>query len=178
MGDKVLKARAIDDRAGVAVLIALLKMEAEYDFYATFTVQEEIGTRGAVTAAFTVDPEVAIILEATTAADLEGVPEEKQVCRLGCGPAVSFMDKGNLYSRKLYEYALSCGAKCQSKTLVAGGNNSRSFALSGKGVETAVISLPCRYIHSPSCVANLDDFDAMLPLAKKMLEAVAGGEIL
>ncbi len=178
MGESVLKARAIDDRAGVAVLISLLKMEAEYDFYATFTVQEEVGTRGAATAAFRVDPEVAIVLEATTSADLEGIPEEKQVCQLGNGPAVSFMDKGNLYSRRLYEYALSCGENCQSKTFVSGGNNSRSFALSKEGVETAVISLPCRYIHSPSCVASLDDFDAMLPLAKKMLEAVAGGEIL
>lgn len=178
LGDKNLKARAIDDRAGVACLISLLKQDAEFDFYATFTVQEEVGTRGAATAAFTVEPDVAIVLEATTAADLEGIGAENMVCRLGDGPAVSFMDKGNLYSKNIYDYALFCGEKCQSKNLVAGGNNSRSFALSRSGVATAVISLPCRYIHSPSCVANLEDFDGMLPLAKKLLEAVAGGEVL
>ena len=177
MGD-CLKARAIDDRAGVAVIISLLKQEAEYDFYATFTVQEEVGTRGAQTAAFALSPDVAITLEATTAADLEGVSEDKQVCRLGDGPAVSFMDKGNLYTRSLYDFAISCGEKCQPKAYVSGGNNSRAFALSGEGAATLAVSLPCRYIHSPSCVASLKDFDAMLPLTKKLLEAVAGGEVL
>ena len=177
MGD-CLKARAIDDRAGVAVIISLLKQEAEYDVYATFTVQEEVGTRGAQTAAFALSPDVAITLEATTAADLEGVSEDKQVCRLGDGPAVSFMDKGNLYTRSLYDFAISCGEKCQPKAYVSGGNNSRAFALSGEGAATLAVSLPCRYIHSPSCVASLKDFDAMLPLTKKLLEAVAGGEIL
>lgn len=177
MGD-CLKARAIDDRAGVAVIISLLKQEAEYDFHATFTVQEEVGTRGAQTAAFALSPDVAITLEATTAADLEGVSEDKQVCRLGDDPAVSFMDKGNLYTRTLYDFAISCGEKCQPKAYVSGGNNSRAFALSGEGAATLAVSLPCRYIHSPSCVASLKDFDAMLPLTKKLLEAVAGGEIL
>ena len=177
MGD-CLKARAIDDRAGVAVIISLLKQEAEYDFHATFTVQEEVGTRGAQTAAFALSPDVAIPLEATTAADLEGVSEDKQVCRLGDGPAVSFMDKGNLYTRSLYDFAISCGEKCQPKAYVSGGNNSRAFALSGEGATTLAVSLPCRYIHSPSCVASLKDFDAMLPLTKKLLEAVAGGEVL
>lgn len=177
MGD-CLKARAIDDRAGVAVIISLLKQEAEYDFHATFTVQEEVGTRGAQTAAFALSPDVAITLEATTAADLEGVSEDKQVCRLSDGPAVSFMDKGNLYTRTLYDFAISCGEKCQPKAYVSGGNNSRAFALSGEGAATLAVSLPCRYIHSPSCVASLKDFDAMLPLTKKLLEAVAGGEIL
>lgn len=177
MGDR-LKARAIDDRAGVACLISLLKREAEYDFYVTFTVQEEIGSRGAQTAAFGLDAEVAIALEATTAADLEGVAEEKQVCRLSKGPAVSFMDKGNLYTRSLYDFALSCGEKCQPKAYIAGGNNSRAFALSKEGFSTLAISLPCRYLHSPSCVADLTDFEAMLPLCERLLCAIAGGEVL
>lgn len=178
LGDSLLKARAIDDRAGVACIIALLRQEAEYDFYATFTVQEELGTRGAITAAYAVEPEVAILLEATTAGDLHGVPEEKQVCHLGGGPVLSFMDKGNLYTKALYDYAISCGEKVQTKEFVSGGNNSRAFALSKSGVMTAAVSLPCRYIHSPSCVANLDDFDAMVALSKKMLTAISGGEVL
>ncbi|MBQ9768839.1 MAG: M42 family peptidase [Clostridia bacterium] len=177
MGDR-LKARAIDDRAGVACLITLLKQDAEYDFYATFTVQEEVGTRGAQTAAFAVEPDVSISLEATTAADLEGVSEDKRVCKLGEGPAVSFMDKGNLYTRALYDFAVSCGEKCQPKAYVSGGNNSRAFALSREGSSTLAVSLPCRYIHSPSCVADLTDLEAMLPLCKRLLCAIAGGEVL
>lgn len=177
MGDRI-KARAIDDRAGVAVMLSLLKQEAEYDFYATFTVQEEVGTRGAQTAAFGLEPEVALLLEATTAADLEGVSEDKRVCVLGEGPAVSFMDKGNLYTRALYDLAISCGEKCQPKAYVSGGNNSRAFALSREGASTLAISLPCRYIHSPSCVADLTDLSAMLTLVKRLLEATAGGEVL
>lgn len=177
MRDRI-KARGIDDRAGVACLITLLKQEAPYDFYATFTVQEEVGCRGAQTAAYTVEPDVAISLEATTATDLHGVADEKTVCRLGYGPAVSFMDKGNLYDRKLYDFALRSGLKCQPKSYVSGGNNSRAFALSKSGAATAVISLPCRYIHSPSCVADMTDFDAMLPLCKAMLSAAASGEVL
>ncbi len=178
LGENRLRARAIDDRAGVACLISLLKKEAEYDFYATFTVQEEVGTIGAQTAAFAVEPDVSIALEATTAADLEGVAEENRVCVLGKGPAVSFMDKGNLYTRTLYDFAIGCGEKCQPKAYVSGGNNSRAFALSKSGANTAVISLPCRYIHSPSCVADLTDFEAMLPLCEKMLYAIASGEVL
>ena len=174
MGNRI-KARAVDDRAGVACLITLLKQESPFDFYATFTVQEEVGCRGAQTAAFAVDPDVAIALEATTAADLHGVGEEKQVCVLGGGPAVSFMDKGNLYDRAIYDFAINSGLPCQPKAFVAGGNNSRAFALSKEGAATAVISLPCRYIHSPSCVADLDDFDAMLPLCKALLKFAAMG---
>ncbi len=178
MGENIIRARAIDDRAGVACLIELLKSEAEFDFYATFTVQEEVGTRGAVTAAFAVEPDAAIILEATTAADLNGIPDEKQVCRLGSGPAVSFMDKGTLYNRRLYDLSVNSGLSCQTKEYVSGGNNSRAFSLSKEGVPTAVISLPCRYIHSPSCVADLRDFENMLPLARFMLNKIAGGAVL
>lgn len=177
MGDRI-KARAIDDRAGVACLIAMLKKDSEYDFYATFTVQEEVGCRGARTAAYSVDPDAAIVLEATTAADLHDVGEENRVCVLGDGPAVSFMDKATLYDRKLFNAALESGLKCQIKQYVSGGNNSGAIHLSKCGVPTIAISLPCRYIHSPSCVADINDLNAMLSLAEEMLSKLAGGEIL
>ncbi len=175
LGEDRVMARAIDDRAGVAVLINLLKSEAEFDFYATFTVQEEVGTRGAKTAAFTVNPDYAVVLEATTAADLHGAAEDKTVCHLGGGPAISFMDNGTLYSKKLYETAINSGICCQTKTLVAGGNNSRAISLSGSGVEVVAVSLPCRYIHSPSCVADLGDLENTLLLAKYLLLKLANG---
>ena len=176
MGNRI-KARSIDDRAGVATLIRLLCQPSEYDFYATFSVQEEIGCRGAGTASFSVDPDFAIVLEATTAADLHGVSEEDRVCVLGDGPAISFMDKATLYDRKLFEAVKDTGLKYQIKSKVAGGNNSGAIHLAKCGVPTLALSLPCRYIHSPSCVADLNDLDDMFILAQKMINNIASGQI-
>lgn len=170
--------RALDDRVGVAVIMKLLKEEAEYDFYATFTIQEEVGCRGAKTAAFSVDPDGAIILEATTAADLHDVSDDKRVCVLGDGPAVSFMDRSTLYDKRLYDTAINSGIKCQPKAAVAGGNNSGAVHLTRGGVPTIAISVPCRYIHSPSSVCNLEDIRGMYSLAKYMLSKMASGEVL
>ena len=144
LSDTVIKAKAIDDRVGVAILIALLKEESEYDFYATFTVGEEVGLRGAKTATFAVNPDAAICIEATTAADISGVSDENKVCSLGSGPAVSFMDRATVYDRKLYKTAISSDIKCQTKAAVTGGNNSGSIHLSGSGVATLALSRPCR----------------------------------
>ena len=178
LSDNTIKSRAIDDRAGVAVLISLLKEEAEYDFYATFTVQEELGCRGALTAAFAVAPDAAIVLEATTAADLHGVSSDNKICKLGQGPAISIIDHGTLYDKRLVSAALNSGIKCQIKEKLAGGNNSGVIHLSRSGCPTLAISLPCRYIHSPSSVANLSDLENMYLLAKKLVFDVAGGKIL
>ena len=113
MGNKI-KAKAIDDRAGCAILISLLTKDSDYDFYATFSVEEEVGLRGAKAAAFTVEPDSAIVLEATTAADIAGVEPSKRVCVLGDGPAVSFMDRATVYDREYYDAALKSGIKSQA----------------------------------------------------------------
>ena len=169
--------KALDDRIGCALLITLIKEESEYDFYATFTVQEEVGLRGAKTAAFAVEPQSAIVLEATTAADIADVPEDKRVCSLGQGPAVSFMDNATVYDRDYYTAALESGIKCQPKAAVAGGNNSGAVHLSREGVRTIAILVPCRYIHSASCVANRDDISNALSLCKYMISGICGGTI-
>ena len=174
---KNIKAKAIDNRVGCAVLIELLKSYNEYDFYATFTTGEEIGTRGAKTAAFTVAPDYAIVLEATTASDISGSSEANRVCALGEGPVISFMDNGTLYDRNLYNAALLSGVKCQPKTAVAGANNSAAIHLSKSGVKTIAISVPCRYIHSSGSVANADDIVGVLELAQVMLSKIGAGEI-
>lgn len=169
--------KALDDRIGCAILLELLENDSEYDFYATFTVQEEIGLRGAKTATFTVNPDCAIVLEATTAADIADVADENTVCRLGKGPAVSFMDRATVYDRKFYNAALNSGITCQPKAAVAGGNNSGAVHLSREGVRTIAISVPCRYIHTASCVADENDINRALELAKYMLYGIASGEI-
>lgn len=176
MGDKI-KAKAIDDRIGCAVLITLLKQESDYDFYACFSVQEEVGLRGARTASYGVNPQSAIVLEATTAADIAGVDFKDSVCNLGKGAAVSFMDNATVYDREYYKAALNSGIPCQPKRAVAGGNNSGAVHLSREGVRTLAISVPCRYIHSASSVADTRDFDSALSLARFMINGICGGEI-
>ncbi len=176
MGENI-KAKALDDRIGCAVLITLLKEDAEYDFWAVFSTQEEIGTRGARVATFAINPDFALILEATTAADIAGISDDKSVCNLGNGPVVSFMDHATAYDRDLYNAALNSGLKVQPKRAVAGGNNAGAVHLSREGVRTLAISLPCRYIHSPSCVANINDMEAMLSLTKYMLNGILSGDI-
>ena len=176
LGTKI-KAKAIDDRAGCLVLLDLLKMDSDYDFYATFTVQEELGTRGAKTATFAVNPDFSLVLEATTAADIDGVSDSDKVCVLGNGPAVSFMDTGTVYDRALYNVALQSGITCQVKASVTGGNNSRSVQQCRDGVRTLALSVPCRYIHSPSCVADMNDIKAEFELTKYMINKICSGEI-
>lgn len=175
--DGKIISKALDDRIGCALLITLLKEESEYDFYASFSVQEELGLRGAKTAAYAINPESAIVLEATTAADTAGVEEEKTVCKLGKGPAVSFMDGATVYDRNYYNAALNSNISCQPKAAVSGGNNSGVIHLSREGVRTVVISVPCRYIHSCSSVADINDCQNALKLSKYILNGICSGEI-
>ena len=117
------------------------------------------------------------MLEATTAADTADVPEQGMVCRLGQGPAVSFMDRATVYDRAYYEAALKSGIKCQPKAAVAGGNNSGSLHLSRGGVRTLALSVPCRYIHSPSSIADMNDIENTERLAEYMINGICSGRI-
>lgn len=176
-GDGFIKGKAIDDRAGCLVLMEMINGEPEYDAWYVFSVQEEIGTRGAAAAAFTVAPDIAFVLESTTACDIAGVSGAKKVCELGKGAVVSYMDNGAIYDRELYSLAMKTASEneipVQTKTLIAGGNDSRSIHVSRGGVRTCAISVPCRYLHSPSCVIKESDFNAVKQLAEKMLSAAA-----
>ena len=175
-GDGFVKGKAIDDRAGCLIMMDMINGEPEYDAWYAFTVQEEVGTRGAKAAAFTVAPDIAIVLETTTACDIAGTSGAKRVCELGKGAVVSYMDRGTVYDRKLYslafETAKANNIPVQTKTLVAGGNDSGAIHVSAGGVCTCAISVPCRYLHSPSCVIKLSDLEAVKKLAEKMLSAV------
>lgn len=162
------KARALDDRAGCALLLELVREVPPYDLVLAFTTQEEVGLRGATTAAYTAQPQMAVVVEATTAADVAGVPEDRQVCRMGGGAVVSFMDKRTLYDRELYnrimDLAAEHGIAVQPKTMVAGGNDAGAIQSARGGVRVAAVSLPCRYIHSPSCVLSEKDVEQTLAL--------------
>ena len=173
-GDKKICSKAIDDRFGCATLIRMIECENEFDLYFAFLVQEEIGLRGAGAAAFSVSPDYAIVLEATTASDIAGVSGSKKVCSLGKGAVVSFMDRTTAYDRKLFkkafELAESKDIKAQVKTATTGGNDAGVIHKSVGGVKTLTVSLPCRYIHSGTSVACVDDIESCFELAVALSE--------
>lgn len=172
-GDHKIKGKALDDRVGCAILVDLIRSELPYDAYFSFSVQEEIGLRGAATAAYGIDPDYAIVLETTTAADIIDVPDHKKVCRLGNGAAVSFMDGATLYSKELFDTAFRVagekGIRIQPKTVIAGGNNAGSIHKTRAGIKTVTINTPCRYLHSPSCVCDTRDIGSVRQLAEALL---------
>ena len=175
----VLRGKALDDRAGCAMMIEMLRSELEYDTTFVFNVQEEIGLRGSRVSAFTVAPDAAIVLESTTAGDLAGVPAEKRVCSVGGGAVVSFMDRATIYDREFYELAFrtaeECGAAVQPKLAVAGGNDAGAIHASRGGVRTLAVSLPCRYLHAPAGMITKADYESALRLTMALAEKIAGG---
>ena len=175
-GNNRIKSKAIDDRAGCALMLRLIEEEPEYDTFFVFNVQEEIGLRGSTVSAFSLQPDIAIVLEATTAADIDGADGAAKVCTINGGPVVSFMDRSTMYDKELYKTAFETakenGIKCQTKSMIAGGNDSGAIHISGKGVRTIAVSLPCRYLHSPSCVISKQDFDDAYRLVKLMMKRV------
>ena len=176
-GNNKIKAKAIDDRFGCAVMLKMMESDLEYDTYFAFLVQEEVGCRGAGPAVFSVRPDYAIVLEATTASDIAFVSKENTVCRQGDGAVVSFMDRSTVYDMELFKGAFALaeekGIKIQPKTTVAGGNDAGTIHKSCEGVRTIAISLPCRYIHSGTCIADKADMNACYELAKALNEVYA-----
>lgn len=173
-GDDCIISKAIDDRVGCALLLYLLQQDMPYDFTAAFFVQEEIGLRGSKVGTYTVAPEYALVLEATTAADLPGTEEDAKVCSLGKGPVISFMDRNTIYDSEMVQLAFSvgkaCHIPCQTKSRIAGGNDAGVIHTSRGGVRTLAVSLPCRYLHSPSSVASMRDIDAFTQLLPQLVE--------
>lgn len=178
-GDGLLCAKAIDDRLGCAVLLMLMQEQPPVDTWFVFTVQEEVGLRGSATAAYALNPDLCLIIEGTTAADLAEVPAHKQVCALRKGPVLPFMDRGTIYDADLFamlrDAAKARGIPWQTKHMVAGGTDAGRIHLSRTGVRTVGIAAPVRYIHSPVSVAAISDMQDVLKLAGAFLEELAAG---
>ena len=166
--------KAIDDRIGCAVMLELLREELPVDSCFAFTVQEEIGSRGAFGAAFRLKPEIAMVLEGTSAADVLGRRNDARICVPLKGPVLSLADKGTVYDRGLFRLLRSLaeerGIGWQVKTRLAGSTDAKAFQATGAGCRVCGISAPLRYIHSPSNVGNVKDFEAMKTLARAFLE--------
>lgn len=168
--------KAIDDRFGCLVLIELIRSELAYDIWFSFVVQEEVGLRGAKAAAFTINPDSAIVVEATTAADIPYADNEKKVCCVGNGAVVSFMDRATIYDKQYYQMAMQAakeqGVKAQTKTMIAGGNDAGVIHSSRGGVRTIAVSVPCRYLHASSSLISVEDAEAVYAVVKAVAEKI------
>lgn len=176
-GSGMLKAKAIDDRVGCAILIKLLEEDLPMDCTFVFTVQEEVGTRGAFGSAFSITPEIAMVLEGTTAADNPALDEHCQVCWPGKGPVISWMDGSAVYDRDLFELLRDLADRnnvpWQMKHYLAGGTDAGAIQRTKDGVRVTGISAAVRYLHAPSSVASISDMEHMLTLARLFIAAVA-----
>ncbi|NIQ39544.1 MAG: M20/M25/M40 family metallo-hydrolase [Proteobacteria bacterium] len=164
--------KALDDRVGCAVLIQSLeyfsKNRPDFSVIANFAVSEEVGYRGAKTASYEIRPDVALVVEGTTGADTPGTPEHKCPARLSKGPAISVADKSIIVNPAFVTFIEQAANKLkipwQHKAPLSGGTDAGAIHLSRGGVLTGIISIPCRYIHSPSSVVDLRDYEHAVAL--------------
>ncbi len=175
LGEHKISAPYLDNTLGCAILLEVLQKlgETEYDVYFVFTAQEEVGLRGAKTAAFGIAPKFALAVDVTDTGDL---PETNIVMetKLGGGAAVKIMDQSIVCHPKMVAALKDCAEKngiaYQSEVLTAGGTDAGAIHLSGSGVITGGVSIPVRYIHSPCETADLRDCDAAVKLLRCVLE--------
>ncbi|AGB41318.1 peptidase family protein [Halobacteroides halobius DSM 5150] len=181
LGAKTAKGKAFDDRIGCAALIELLQEDYNLPLYAVFTAQEEVGTRGASIAAYNINPDLALVLEGTTASDVPGSEEEDYSTSLGQGPAFTVQDGSVIPHKtivnKLIEIAEKEKINYQFRRSTAAGNDAGAIHLTREGIPSGVISVPCRYIHSPVSLVNLDDYQRTIKLTKLFCQEVAKGGI-
>lgn len=184
VGDKILRGKSFDDRVGCSLLIDVLQAGPyPVEVLAAFTVQEEIALRGARVAAQTLKPDVAIALEGTTAhdvpdpmADPDDERQSNPACRLGDGPVLTVMDRSLIVDPRLLNFlratARANGIPFQLKTALGGGTDAGSIHTANSGAPSAVISMPCRYIHSPTAYLHRDDYANTLKLVQAVLSNI------
>ena len=174
---EVLVAKSMDDRIGCAVLVETLKQlkKTPHEVHFVFTVQEEVGTRGATTAAYKVHPDVSIAVDVTDSGD---VPERKHFdVKMGLGPAIKVMDGGMLAHAGLKRWLVDTAAKNkiphQLEVLTFGTTDARAMQLAHEGSAAGAVSIPCRHIHTPSEMVSFTDVQNAVKLLLALLASPA-----
>jgi tetrahedral aminopeptidase len=172
MGNRIV-AKSMDDRVGVLVAIETLRAlkSTLHDVYFVFTTQEEVGTRGAGTSAFGVDPDVGIAIDVTSSADTPNAP--KMEMALGKGPCVKIRDAGALSDPRVVQWMIQAAEKnkipYQREVLLFGGTDARAIQLTRAGVPAGCLSIPARYVHSPSEMVDYTDVQNSVKLLTAIL---------
>ena len=169
-----LTAKAMDDRIGCAVVVQTMRElgDTPHDIYFVFSVQEEVGLRGAITGAFGVAPEVGLAVDVTLTGDTPK-PVTKMAVSLDKGPAIKVKDGGMLATRWVKDWMVATaeanGIPYQLEVLVGGTTDARAIQTSKEGVPSGCLSIPCRYVHSPSETVSYDDVLNAVKLLTAML---------
>ncbi|MBI3913720.1 MAG: M42 family metallopeptidase [Chloroflexi bacterium] len=176
MGDGLLKGKALDDRTGCAILAEILKRDYPFELFGVFTVQEEVGLRGARVAAYAIEPHAAFALESTVCDDGPKTKDVSPVTRVGAGPAISIADGTMIADKRLVnlliETAKTNRIPFQFKQAITGGTDAGRIHLSKTGVPSAAVSVPTRYIHSPVSLLSKKDLENTIALMVKALPGV------
>jgi endoglucanase len=172
MGSRLV-AKSLDDRAGVAIAIETMRRldGGPNEVHFVFTVQEEVGVRGATVSAYGVDPEIGIALDVTPAGDTPN--SVRREMSLGAGPAVKVKDSLMLSDPKVVAWMERTAKKAQIPTqrevLTGGSTDARAIQITRSGVPTGGLVIPCRYVHSPSEMIDFDDVENAVKLLTAML---------
>lgn len=180
-GDGFVKSRALDDRVGCSILLELMKNEYDSDMYFVFTVQEEVGLRGAQVAAFNIKPDIALVVEGTTCSDIYGSKPHTTVTTAGGGAVMTAMDRGAVSDKEYFDFIRNIAEKnsipLQIKRTTMGGTDAGRIQCSCGGVKTAVIAVACRYIHSSVSVMHKKDLESVYKLAHAVLKNIEGSKL-
>lgn len=173
-----LVAKSMDDRIGVAILIDVLRQlkDTPHQLFMVFSVQEEVGVRGATAAAFGVDPEIGLAVDVTTTGDTP--KSRKMEVGLGKGPAIKVRDAGMLADPRVVDWMVKTAEKAgipyQLEVLEGGSTDARAIQLTRAGVPTGCLSIPCRYVHSPSEMIDFGDVQYAVRLLLELLSQPVG----
>ena len=171
MGKEMVMGKAFDDRAGCAVMVEAMRRlsEVECTVYAVGTVQEEVGFRGATTAAFQLAPDLVIAIDVTVAGDVPGIKEVEAPIKTGNGPSLTVADASLITHPQVLKLLRSAAEESkipfQLEGGLRGGTDAGKIALTKGGIPSGVISIPTRYIHTPFSVVNLMDVENTIKLA-------------
>ena len=172
-GRRIVQGKAFDDRAGCALLADLLRERFPFDLVAAFTVQEEVGLRGARVAAWAEKPDAAVVLECTGANEVPTTRDTSPSTRLGMGPAITLRDTSFIADSRLVELFRTAAREKsiphQYKQPNIGGTDAGSIHRARDGVPSLTVAVPARYIHSPCAILDLDDFENTAALAREAL---------
>ena len=176
MGDCV-NCKSIDNRVSVFILIETLRKleEVPYDVYGVFTVQEEVGIRGANVSAHTINPDFGFGLDTTIAFDLPGAQPHEKVTELGKGTAIKIMDASTICDYRMVAYMKQLANKheipWQPEVLTAGGTDTAGIQRMGKdGAISGAVSIPTRHLHQVIEMAHKEDIRWSIELLKVCLE--------
>jgi endoglucanase len=179
IGERAAKAKSFDDRVGCSIVAEAMERQWQIPVTGVFTVQEEIGLRGATAAAYRINPDIAIAVEGTVCFDVVDAPSHGQSTVLGKGPALTVQDGQTLADARFLEFLIATAEKhnipWQLRRVKGGSNDFGAIHKVREGIVGGAISVPVRYIHAPAQIISLDDYQASLQLVCAAITEIQEG---